>query len=291
MKKILSLLGHQKWLRFGLRDRIIRFFHNPDTCASEVFEVSFFGSIYQGDFNTFIDWSTYYYGAYSESELICMKEILFSVKESVVLDIGANIGHHSLYASSVASVVHAFEPYEPVFQKLKEKIIRNNLKNLYLHEVGVGDSNEIKIFYPPAGHNTGTGSFVSKEETNECVELKIVRLDDYIKKLKLDKIDFIKMDIEGYEVNALKGMQLTLSLYRPFFFFEWSQNHICSDVESSRDLFPDEYTFYLFVPRTAKFIFFQVGNYALKELVGPWEDGNILAVPNEKRKQLSRLEN
>ena len=183
MKKLLSFLGHQEWLRFGLRDRIIRFFHNPDTCNSETFEVPFFGLRYSGNFDTFIDWSTYYYGAYSKYELICMRDILAPIKNPVVFDIGANIGHHSLFASSIASIVHSFEPYQPVVQKLKQKIEINSLLNLNLHEIGVGNVNEIKPFSPPTSHNTGTGSFNTEETENDVIKLKIARVDDYFKKM------------------------------------------------------------------------------------------------------------
>ena len=66
----MRLLGHQNWLRFGIRDRIIRYFVNPDTINSWEYETDFFGLSYKGNLNTFLDWFVYFYGAYE-------KEVLF----------------------------------------------------------------------------------------------------------------------------------------------------------------------------------------------------------------------
>lgn len=96
------------------------------------------------------------------------------------------------------------------------------------------------------------------------------------------------MDIEGYEIEALKGMQSTLSTFRPIFFFEWSQNKINSEIESCEALFPENYTFYLFRSQIPKYMFFQAQGYRLEKLTTNWFDGNLLAVPNERIEQIAR---
>src|SRR6478736_2951074 len=111
MKKLLAFVGHQEWLHFGVRDRFIRLFHTSSSSGDEPFERSFFGRRYKGNLNTFIDWSVYYYGAYTKEELLCMQDFLAVVDQPVVVDVGANIGHHSLFASTIAARVHSFEPF------------------------------------------------------------------------------------------------------------------------------------------------------------------------------------
>jgi hypothetical protein len=149
LRYILQKIGHQQWLRFGVRYRIIRRFHNPEKCNQEVFYKKFFERIYIGDFSSLIDWSTYYFGAYCMEELMIMRDAMNGVTEPIILDIGANVGHHSLFASTIACQVHSFEPFHIVFNKLKEKIQFNKIKNITLHEIGLGEINEEISFTPP----------------------------------------------------------------------------------------------------------------------------------------------
>lgn len=130
---MIRTLTQLPFLRFGIRDRLARAVHNPDTAKPQAFEIDFFGKRYPGDFSIFIDWSVYYFGAYSIGELLMMRDQLADRAEPVVFDVGANIGHHSLFYSTIASHVHAFEPYGQVAKKLTEKIAVNGLENVTLH--------------------------------------------------------------------------------------------------------------------------------------------------------------
>lgn len=95
--KLLQYIGRQEYIRFGLRDRLIRLFHNPDVYFNKPFELSFYGKKYSGNFDTFIDWCVYYFGAYSKSELKLFQDFVpLSNKNPIFIDIGANIGHHTL---------------------------------------------------------------------------------------------------------------------------------------------------------------------------------------------------
>ena len=114
IQKTLRLLGHCHWLRFGVRDRIIRLMHNPDTAASKEFDVPFFGAKYHGNFDCYLDWLVYYYGAYGQEELRLIGDVLRTLKEPVFMDVGANIGNHTLFAAKFSKLVLAFEPFEDV---------------------------------------------------------------------------------------------------------------------------------------------------------------------------------
>ncbi|QMW03972.1 FkbM family methyltransferase [Spirosoma foliorum] len=282
MRSLLRLLGHQHWLRFGVRDRIIRAFHNPDESRPEVFNVPFYGKIYAGDFSTFLDWSVYYYGAYCGEELSIMKDLLRDVRDPIILDIGANIGHHSLFASTIAKEVHSFEPYPLVLEKLYQKIEINSIDNIIIHEVGLGEREDELPYFPPTDSNTGTGTFMGNAEINKnSLKLPIQIGDDYLSNLHLEKLDYVKMDIEGYEPSALRGLRKSLELYRPIVFFEWSAEGR-KDYTNMCDLFPKDYTIFNFISPHAKLGVFSNLSYSLTKGNVVNTNGNKVAIPIDK---------
>jgi FkbM family methyltransferase len=125
-------------------------------------------------------------------ELMIMRDAMNGVTEPVLLDIGANVGHHSLFASTIACQVHSFEPFHIVFNKLNEKIEFNKIKNITLHEIGLGEINEEIPFTPPINCNLGTGSFTNTNAAPSTLILPIRNGDEYLIPLNLEKIDFIK---------------------------------------------------------------------------------------------------
>ncbi len=289
IRPLLRVLGHQEYLRFGVRDRIIRFFHSPDKKQEERFETHFFGSIYPGNFNTFLDWSVYYYGAYAKEELLLMRDFLHPIKGAVVVDVGANVGHHSLFASTMANHVHSFEPFPLVYEKLKEKIRINSITNISLHEIGLGNSKESKNYYPPSTNNTGTGSFVSGSHSVDCISLRIEKADDYFDEHGINKMDYLKIDVEGFELEVLTGMRNVLEKTRPICFLEWTQASRGSEHKNGMNLFPDDYSFYRLVDNEPVLIFFKKRNYHLTKLGSSWPDGNLLVVPKEYVEQVNAL--
>ena len=280
--KLLQCIGRQEYIRFGLRDRLIRLFHNPDVYFNKPFEVGFFGKKYSGNFDTFIDWCVYYFGAYSKSELKLFQDLVpLSNNKPIFIDIGANIGHHTLFVSSIAYNVHSFEPFPFVSQKIRQKIQDNNIQNVFLHQVGLGSKNEIKDFYPPPTCNTGTGSFIAGwNESNEVVKLQIKIGDEYFKKHGILKVDFIKIDVEGFEIEVIRGLKKTIQSHMPICFFEWNQNKLKSGFKNGKELFPETYNFYIFMDSQKTLGIFQKADYGLAKMGDLWPNGNVLALPS-----------
>jgi len=223
---LLRLFGHLDWLSFGLRDRIIRYFVNPDTVEGKEFETDFFGLKYQGNLNTFIDWSVYFYGAYEKGILFLMKDIVKEKQNPIFIDVGANVGHHSLFMSKLCDEVHSFEPYDRVRNILMSKILLNKCSNIVVHNVGLGEKSEFLDFYAPVGRNIGTGSFMAEHAKDNNIKygkLEIVEGDLYISKLNLKRVDLIKIDVEGFEKYVLLGLRDTLEKYRPSVVMEYSR--------------------------------------------------------------------
>lgn len=283
IRTLLRTLGHLNRLRFGLRDRIIRALHNPDTCASEAFKVPFFGGVYSGDFDTFIDWSVYYYGAYAREELRLLDDILRTLEDPVVLDVGANVGHHTLYAAMRAKQVIGFEPFPEVAEKLETKIRENQLANVLLLPCGLGEKNQTAVFVKPSGHNTGTGSFARPAEGGETLMLPIRIGDELLAEQRIHDIHLVKIDVEGFEPFVLRGLAKTMARCRPVVFFEWTQRERGLFDADPRGLFPDDYLFLRFLSDTVVLHLFRKRSYRLSLLSdAPWPDGNLLAVPKER---------
>lgn len=144
-----------------------------------------------------------------------------SVKNGTILDVGSNIGNHSLYflLERGASYAYCFEPAKETFDILKKNMEINHLENC------------TKIFNAGVGASSGTASIsMSKEKNtaytqlslNEEGDVKVIAIDDIGIK---EKINFIKVDVEGFELEVLKGMIKTLEKDKPTMMIEiWTKN-------------------------------------------------------------------
>ena len=132
----------------------------------------------------------------------------------IVIDGGGCFGDTSIFfAKSVGQngMVYVFDPLPIHGTVIKKNIGQNNLeKNISFLPYALGDmSNHVKPvqnldFYLNPGFRV----------TNES-DFPIMSIDDFVKRYRLPKIDFIKMDIEGYELNALRGATQTIKKFMP----------------------------------------------------------------------------
>ena len=138
-----------------------------------------------------------------------LKETCNKLKEeSIIFDVGANIGDYSKEIRKInnKSTIYCFEPVPNTFKKLKETHL--NTKDIILNNFAF--SNEIKEFEMfEYGKHYGTNSIEKHEEliSEETKKIKIYlnTIDNFCKQEKIEKIDFLKIDVEGHEVNVLKG--------------------------------------------------------------------------------------
>jgi FkbM family methyltransferase len=251
--RVLRLLAHQDWLRG--RDRIIRAFSHPDRQESHVFEVDFFGQPYSGNMNNFIDWSVFYYGAFAGHELQLLSALAEALrtkgKPVNFYDVGANIGHHTLFMSRHADRVLSFEPFSMVRNEMARKLKHAGAENVMIFPVALGDENETGVFHPPTGANLGTGTLghlLPDNASSTTIPVQVARGDDFLAAEKLPPISLLKMDVEGYETRVLSGLRETIWRDRPPIFLE-IQPEEESDVEASKGeriedlLYPDHLLF------------------------------------------------
>ena len=65
--------------------------------ACATFDLDFYDLRYHGDFEYYLDWYIYFFGAYEKKELFLLWDLVADIPDSVFVDVGANIGQHSLY--------------------------------------------------------------------------------------------------------------------------------------------------------------------------------------------------
>ena len=134
--------------------------------------------------------------------------------EWTVVDIGANIGYYALQEARVAKTVFAIEPGQDNFDHLQENIDLNGYKNVIPFQLAIGD------------HKGEVGFKVAKACNWNRIALDGETPDDQVPMATLDdfmgglSIDFVRMDVEGYEIKILEGMTQILKKQRPRMFIE-----------------------------------------------------------------------
>lgn len=146
----------------------------------------------------------------------------------VIVDAGANVGQYSLLASTEvgpSGSVHCFEPIPSNFVRLVEHAIENGVSNMFLNRTALWNEDGTVALGLPEGkrNNAGSYSLGAASRSDSRTEAPSVRLDTYVSRRGLDRIDLIKMDIEGAEAGAISGARATLLQYRPTILMEVNQ--------------------------------------------------------------------
>jgi FkbM family methyltransferase len=178
------------------------------------------------------------YGRYEGDILEALKINVFPLLRNRrnCLDIGANIGNHSVYFSDHFNSVISFEPHKKVFDVLS---INASLKN-NIFPFNIGLSDEAKtVFAKEEISNMGGTTIIGENQgdfkNSRIVSFELNTLDNFIAENNIKDIDFMKIDIEGHELLALKGGNILLNSDSPVIAFECSIDEVdngTSDVFS-----------------------------------------------------------
>lgn len=161
-------------------------------------------------------------GLYEKENLEFLRGILERMKHAVVLDVGANIGNHTLAFATWAREVHAFEPLPETFALLRRNVETNGLHNVHLHPFALSDSNGRSILYRDLKGNIGASSFDRREGGGEEIPVEKRVGDEVVGELGLERLDLVKIDVEAHEVFVLQGLAATLDKFRPYIVMEWN---------------------------------------------------------------------
>lgn len=177
-------------------------------------------------------------GDYESNVLVCIAE--YCDENSVILDVGANIGALSVFFSKISHKgrVISFEPGRENFSFLGKNIQHNNCGNVSIINAGVSDYNGKAIFNYVS--SVAGCSFISTSGVEEGLqeEVDIITLDSFLGELDIPAIDLIKLDVEGGELKVLKGAVESIVRYRPKLLVEWNPEtmHRFYDTEA-KDLY------------------------------------------------------
>ena len=140
-----------------------------------------------------------------------IKLVLETVKKfGVAVDVGANIGFHTIPYAQNFGGVHSFEPHPTTFPFLKTNVKINNLSNVVVNEVALGDA--VRTAHMAIGPGDLSGARIHTRGT----EVVMRTLDSY----ELPVVDLIKIDVEGYEGHVVSGASGTIRRCRPLIMFE-----------------------------------------------------------------------
>jgi len=160
------------------------------------------------------------YGEFSESEVQLFRKVI--LPGDTVLDLGANIGAHTVSISRLIGekgVVLAFEPERNNFYTLAGNIAINNIKNAVVFQMAIGDQKgEISVPELDFAKTTNFGGLeLSKEaKYDRSYNVPLETIDN----LKLNKLNFMKIDVEGMEAEVLRGAKDSIKKFRPFIYVE-----------------------------------------------------------------------
>ena len=245
--------NNQTWRKFLYR-QLRRNGKTPDYAFSK----DFYGLKYKGNLNNNIDANVFFYGAFEKPLLFFLRDTLNALitetPKAIFMDIGANVGHHSIFLSKFASQVLAFEPYPKVNMQFKQQIAHNNISNIQIFETGLSDRRETLNYYAPTGNNEGIGSFdessIGKGNTSYG-KLELQEGDQVIESDSWKNIKLIKIDVEGFEKKVIKGLSRTIEEERPVIVCEitYGQQLSFVSIEELSSYLPQNYEILTFNTR------------------------------------------
>jgi len=133
---------------------------------------------------------------------------------TVVLDAGSNIGNHTIFFSKIckAKKVISFEPLKTVFNILEKNLELNDINNIEKYNFALGEKECRASIYGYDSISIGSTQF----EFNDNGDFKVISLDS----LDLSELDFCKVDVEGGQLEFLKGAKNTLEKFKPTVWIE-----------------------------------------------------------------------
>ena len=245
--------NNQTWRKFLYR-QLRRNGKTPDYAFSK----DFYGLKYKGNLNNNIDANVFFYGAFEKPLLFFLRDTLNALitetPKAIFMDIGANVGHHSIFLSKFASQVLGFEPYPKVNMQFKQQIAHNSISNIQIFEIGLSDRRETLNYYAPTGNNEGIGSFdessIGKGNTSYG-KLELQEGDQVIESDSWKNIKLIKIDVEGFEKKVIKGLSRTIEEERPVIVCEitYGQQLSFVSIEELKSYLPKNYEILTFNTR------------------------------------------
>ena len=188
--------------------------------------------------------SIYCFGTHEPDTTALLRRRFQDPRLQVIYDVGSNIGYYAITAATMlqpGGEVEAFEPVPWIFERLKINLLSNNLTNLRIHQIAVGQTTGTTTLFLPHGYGAWSTNatlfpklaktfntlFASPGTPIDALEVRTESLDSFIDREGLKPPDLVRIDAEGAELDVLRGMKFTLTKYAPDLVFEVLPDWLC----------------------------------------------------------------
>ena len=182
------------------------------------------GVAFAGDIGSYIDRQVYLFGNYEEQCIDHFISLVPKNRRHLILDVGANVGTHSLSFARLFQNVHSFEPNPVLWPAFERNMELNDIKNVSLHKVGLGAKDEMLTLFLTEKANFGLGTFATFDQYDVPLKAsatcKVVIGDDFLETIGVSACDAVKIDVQGFEPEAIAGLRRTIERNRPIIWFE-----------------------------------------------------------------------
>ncbi|MBD2297294.1 FkbM family methyltransferase [Nostoc sp. FACHB-190] len=211
----------------------------------------------------------------------------FLLPGMVVFDIGAYHGIYSVIAGkqiSPTGQVYTFEPTPSHYRRIKQHLWLNKIDNVVVEQLALSNSDGTTEFHIPVSGVMTVGSLkpsLSSRGKLKAIKVETKRLDTYVEKQGIEKIDIMKVDVEGAEMLFLEGASHTIKRFQPLLILEaidvscepwgYKASELLSKVKQDYD-----YVFYEFDEQG------YLSLHTIRETYPAVSNSNFLAVPRLK---------
>lgn len=175
------------------------------------------------------------YGSYEKNEIhdlfALLKNLNIKTKNFTAIDIGANIGNHSIEFSKYFKKVISFEPNPKVFNLLK--LNTENINNVEIYNYGCGTVDTNQILFE-SYDNIGSSSTKYKDHKKNQISIRIKPLDIFFGQLK--DLKLIKIDVEGMEFETIKGAKKIIDHFKPVICFEQHKEEFLENSNETKSI-------------------------------------------------------
>lgn len=232
---------------------------------------------YSGNATNLIDYHMLSRGAFEPGLARLLQDWARLNPASIFLDVGANVGVHTLALAPIVKQIVAIEPFPPVADRLEATLAVNKISNVAVERVALSDHKGIVSFLAPDSGNLGVDRVVDDTGAGDLLKLPQETGDDLLAKHSLP-VGLVKIDVEGFELAVLGGLQQRLKKDRPLVVVEVLTTDK-AHCQAIKDRFPPNYSFFRL--KSARRT-----NYQTEPWTG--ESGDIVAIPEERASFLSR---
>lgn len=241
------------------------------------FTIKFGDYRYSGNATNLIDYHMLSRGEFEPGLAKLLRDWARRNPESIFLDVGANLGVHTLALAPIIKRILAVEPFSPVADRLTATLAANGIDNVSVMRIALSDRRDMVSFQAPGSGNLGVGRIV--EASDAYGLLKVAQeTGDAVLEAEPLPLSLVKIDVEGHEIAVLNGLKERLRQDRPLIVFEVLTSGSASQ-QAIKNALPNSYSTFRLKNARRK-------NYRVE----PWrgDSGDIIAVPAEAEHFLAR---